>query len=140
MLAGHPPFPGLSAPKLLIAHMIETPESVTTHRAGAPPQLAHVLMRCLEKDPANRWQSVDELLPLLEELVVSLGARAAPKDANERSLDAAAMSGVASVSEMQRAGLEAFERGQWREAFTALSAADTTRRCCLVDWKERRVH
>ena len=124
MLAGHPPFPGLSAAKLLVAHMIETPESVTAHRDGAPPQLAHAVMRCLEKDPADRWQAVEELMPLLEDLVVSLGTRPAPKDPNERSLGAAAISGVGNVSDTRTVGLQAFERGEWHEAFTALSAAD----------------
>ena len=126
MLAGHPPFPGLSAAKLLIAHMTETPESVATYAAGTPPQLTHLVMRCLEKDPANRWQAVDELIPLLQDLVVSLGRRPAPKDANERASGAAAMSGVASVSDKLRTGLDAFERGEWHQAFAALTEADAS--------------
>jgi serine/threonine protein kinase len=123
MLAGSPPFPGLSAPKLLVAHMIATPESVTTHNAGVPPQLAHVVMRCLEKDPANRWQTVDEVIPMLKDLVVSLGARPLPRDAKRSSSSVAAMS---SVNDTVAAGLQAFEREEWHEALAALSAADAS--------------
>jgi TolB-like protein/tetratricopeptide (TPR) repeat protein len=39
---------------------------VTEHRASVPPGLGDVLMRCLEKKPADRWQTAEELLGQLE--------------------------------------------------------------------------
>ena len=42
------------------------PMTVTRHRASIPPALAALVMKCLEKKPADRWQSADELIPMLE--------------------------------------------------------------------------
>lgn len=120
MLAGHPPFAGRPAAKLMIAHMTETPEPVASRRGDAPPRLAHAVMRCLEKDPSDRWQTVDDLVPLLDELVAPpatrpthLGAIAAPLGQATPRDDA-----------LLRCGLEAVERCNWHEAFDALTAAD----------------
>ncbi|MGH7269122.1 MAG: protein kinase domain-containing protein, partial [Polyangiaceae bacterium] len=125
MLAGHPPFSGLSAPKLVIAHMTQTPEPVTASRADTPPQLAQLVTRCLEKNPANRWQTVDALIPALEELLVSASRRPSPRDPNELPvLGTAPMADAAGVGDILHAGLRAVEHCEWHEAFAALSAAD----------------
>jgi tetratricopeptide (TPR) repeat protein len=124
MLSGHPPFPGRSPAKLIVAHMTETPEPVTTYRADAPPQLSELIARCLEKDPSDRWQTVEELMPQLQELVVSQATRGGSRATNERALDSIAMTGASRMGERLRTGLQAFERGEWHGAFDALSAAD----------------
>ena len=66
LLAGQPPFTGASPQMVLAAHVTETPQPVTTHRAAVPPAMAQLVMRCLEKKAADRWQSADELLRELE--------------------------------------------------------------------------
>jgi tetratricopeptide (TPR) repeat protein len=126
MLAGRPPFAGLSASKLIIAHMTETPEPVTTLRGDTPPQLAHLVMRCLEKDPAHRWQTVVTLIPELDELAVSMGGRPLLTDQNRTPLGTGAAPDVVGAGDALRAGLQAVERCDWHEAFAALSAADAT--------------
>ncbi|HKW39607.1 MAG TPA: protein kinase, partial [Gemmatimonadales bacterium] len=66
MLAGRPPFSGLSPQGLLAAQVTATPEPVTRHRDSVPPALAALIMRCLAKHPADRPQSAEELLGQLE--------------------------------------------------------------------------
>ncbi len=61
LLTGAPPFTGTSPQMILAAQVTRTPEHVTKQRASVPPALANVIMRCLEKKPADRWQTADEL-------------------------------------------------------------------------------
>src|SRR5688572_10124083 len=96
MLAARPPFTGGSAQALLMAHVTQTPESVSVHRPSVPPALASVIMRCLEKRAADRWQSAAEIIPQLDAALTpgsgtqptvpvhgtSSGTRAALKQAN----------------------------------------------------------
>ena len=73
LLAGRPPFTGLSAQAVLTAHVTKTPEPVTEHRGTVPPALARLVMRCLEKKPADRWQTAEEMLPQLEAMATPSG-------------------------------------------------------------------
>jgi eukaryotic-like serine/threonine-protein kinase len=66
MLTGEPPFDRATAQAILSAHVLDTPEDVTEKRANVPPVLGELIMRCLQKDKADRWQSAEEMLPLLE--------------------------------------------------------------------------
>ncbi len=66
MLAGEPPFTGRTAQAVLSAHVIETPTPLTSKRNSVPPVLADILMRCLEKAPADRWQRAEDVLHQLE--------------------------------------------------------------------------
>jgi tetratricopeptide (TPR) repeat protein len=124
MLAGHPPFAGLSPSLLIIAHMTKAPESIATRRAGVPPPLARVVMRCLEKDPLDRWQTVTELVGELEARAVPADERvhASPGDA---SLPRAGAAPAATASgDAVRTGRQAFERCDWTGAYAAFTAAD----------------
>jgi tetratricopeptide (TPR) repeat protein/TolB-like protein len=66
LLAGRPPFTGMTARQVLAAHVTEVPRAVTELRESVPASLGGALMRCLEKKPADRWQSAEELLHQLE--------------------------------------------------------------------------
>jgi eukaryotic-like serine/threonine-protein kinase len=72
LLAARPPFTGASPQQILAAHVTAAAEPVTTHRT-MPPALAALVMRCLEKRPADRWQSAEELITQLEVLTPSGG-------------------------------------------------------------------
>jgi tRNA A-37 threonylcarbamoyl transferase component Bud32/tetratricopeptide (TPR) repeat protein len=78
LLAGHPPFHGRSPQKLLAAHLGESPEPIDTLRPDAPPSLARLVMRCLEKEPADRPQSAAELVRALDDVATSGSREAAP--------------------------------------------------------------
>src|SRR5207248_3415220 len=73
LLAGRPPFSGLSPQNLLAAQVTVTPDPVTRHRASVPPPLAALIMRCLAKSPADRPQSAEELVSQLETLATPTG-------------------------------------------------------------------
>ncbi|HWP37865.1 MAG TPA: protein kinase [Gemmatimonadales bacterium] len=77
MLAGRPPFVGSNAQSILAAHIADTPDPVTRHRASVPAPLAALVMRCLEKKPADRWQRAAELLAGLEDMLGSVTSGAA---------------------------------------------------------------
>src|SRR5438309_2169591 len=68
MLTGRPPFTGLSPQSLLAAQVTGAVEPVTRYRENVPPALAALVMRCLAKRPADRWQSANEILEQLEQL------------------------------------------------------------------------
>ena len=73
LLTGRPVFMGTTPQMILSAHMTEPPQPVTNFRDTVPAALESVVMRCLEKRPADRWQSAEELLPQLEALATPSG-------------------------------------------------------------------
>lgn len=68
LLAGSPPFHGRPTQALLAAHIAEAPDQVSKRRPATPAPLAALIMRMLEKRPADRPQTADEVLALLESL------------------------------------------------------------------------
>ena len=72
MLTGAPPFAG-SAQSVLAAHVTRTPAAVTERRSTVPPGLAALVMRCLAKKPADRWQSAVEIHQQLEVMATPSG-------------------------------------------------------------------
>jgi TolB-like protein/Tfp pilus assembly protein PilF len=77
MLTGRTPFQGGSMREVLSAHVIKEPQSILEHRAEIPKGLAHLVMRCLEKDPSDRWQTAEEIVGELK-LVEKGGSTTAP--------------------------------------------------------------
>jgi TolB-like protein len=68
LLVGKPPFTGDSHDVVLAAHLIQAPQSVRAHHPSVPVQLDELVMRCLAKEPADRWQTADEILRQLEQV------------------------------------------------------------------------
>jgi serine/threonine protein kinase/tetratricopeptide (TPR) repeat protein len=66
MLTGRPPFADRAPQQILVAHVTEIPTPIVELREETPPGLNDALMRCLEKKPADRWQTAHELLSALE--------------------------------------------------------------------------
>ncbi|HEU4643802.1 MAG TPA: protein kinase [Gemmatimonadaceae bacterium] len=76
LLAGRPPFVGLTPQRLLAAHISERPQPLHELRPDVPPTLSALVMRCLEKDPAARPQSALDVLASLAQ--VSSGGHTVP--------------------------------------------------------------
>ena len=76
LLAGKPPFSGASPQQILAAHVTTAAEPVSRHRPGVPAALEQLVMRCLEKRPADRFQTADELLAALEPMATPSGGLA----------------------------------------------------------------
>jgi len=73
LLTGQPPFAGRTPQNLLAAHVTEAPEAINKRRASLPPALAALVMRCLEKRPADRPQSASEVVHALDDITTSGG-------------------------------------------------------------------
>jgi serine/threonine-protein kinase len=61
MIAGVPPFDGESAQSILMKQATATPVPIQQHRSEIPPTLAAIVDRTLAKDPAERFQTAEEL-------------------------------------------------------------------------------
>src|SRR5438045_3374225 len=73
LLTGQPPFAGRTPQHLLAAHVTEAPEAITRRRASLPPALAALVMRCLEKRPADRPQSASAAVHALDDITTPGG-------------------------------------------------------------------
>jgi len=62
MLTGTLPFQEDSIMSVMYAHFNQPPRPVTELRPDCPPNLAAAVMRMLEKDPAQRWPSMDDVV------------------------------------------------------------------------------
>ena len=71
MLTGQPPFMG-TPQAVMAAHVHSVPPRIG--RADVPPALVRLVMKCLEKDPAHRYQSADELLAEVDAVSTPSGA------------------------------------------------------------------
>jgi predicted esterase len=71
MLEGHPPFTG-TPQSVMSAHLTKAPPAMG--RADLSPSLRRTVLKCLEKDPALRFQSADELLAEIESIATPSGA------------------------------------------------------------------
>ncbi len=78
LLAGRPPFTHSTSQKQLAAHLAEQPKPVADLRPDAPPALAALVMRCLEKEADARPQSAEEVVRLLETVTSGSGVPAMP--------------------------------------------------------------
>jgi serine/threonine-protein kinase len=65
LLTGHPPFMGDTMAQLCAMVLLEPAPPLTAKRPDAPPGLAQVIQKCLEKDPGARFQSIPELATAL---------------------------------------------------------------------------
>jgi serine/threonine-protein kinase len=68
LLTGQAPFAGRNAQSLIAAHVMETPEPVVSRRSATPAALATIVMRCLEKHPADRPQRAEDILGALDSI------------------------------------------------------------------------
>ena len=75
MLQGRPPFIARDHLELIFAHCKEPPPPFNSLRPHipVPHDIEAVVMRCLEKDPARRFQSMDEMLETMRSANMAAG-------------------------------------------------------------------
>jgi eukaryotic-like serine/threonine-protein kinase len=61
LLTGTVPFSGDTPVEIAMKHLSSVPEPPSGHRAEIPRDLDYVVLRALAKDPAERYQSADEM-------------------------------------------------------------------------------
>ena len=91
ILAGRAPFLGTNPQQVLAGHLTRAPEALSIHRSTVPAALEAIVMRCLEKNASDRWQTAGELLRALEGLSANSGAVVAT-GANAGTVNAATAS------------------------------------------------
>lgn len=70
MLAGAVPFRGPSVPVIMKKHMFDTPPPFASLGTLVAPEVDAVVRNCLEKDPSQRPQTVEELIKNLKEAIM----------------------------------------------------------------------
>jgi serine/threonine-protein kinase len=103
VLVGHPPFHDLAPQQLIVAHAATRPRPLQEHRAAVPPILATLVMRLLEKRPADRPQTAAEVVKTLDAAMseshtaatVGTYAPARPTPARRAAMVVVAIAGVA---------------------------------------------
>lgn len=71
LVSGRPPFENEKPLKVLISHAHDEPVLPSTHRADVPDDLEAIIMRCLRKNPDDRFQSASELASALDDCEVA---------------------------------------------------------------------
>jgi len=102
-LAGRPPFPDGSQFEAMRHHVYTAPPTIRTlnPRCTVSDELEATVLRCLAKNPAERFQSMAEVLAAFERCPEAGGATDAPvsyDDGGRTSVDLLPASGPASVS------------------------------------------
>ena len=99
MLTGTPPFCGRNAQATLAAHASEAATPVVMRRPATPPPLAALVMKLLEKRPADRPQSAESVLTMLDGIATTSGSMLpfAPAP-SKRRVPAWAIAGLAAVA------------------------------------------
>jgi len=72
MLTGRTPFEGETPISVAMKHKSEKPPDPAKLNAQIPQDLSRIILTCLEKDPENRYQSVEKLLVELNAMEAGL--------------------------------------------------------------------
>ncbi|MBK6918572.1 MAG: protein kinase [Deltaproteobacteria bacterium] len=88
MLSGRPPFQRETPLEIVRAHLEADPRPLTELAVDVPPALAAVVMRCIAKQPDDRYASMAELEAALCEAKIAAGLRTAWDDLPLPEIDA----------------------------------------------------
>jgi serine/threonine-protein kinase len=65
MLVGGSPYAATTPQQQMAAHLTQAPAPIHLKRPDCPPALAALIMRCLSKNPDERWQSAEDVVARL---------------------------------------------------------------------------
>lgn len=80
ILTGKPPFTGRDSIDIIVKHIRERAPRAKAARPELPDEVDALVMRCLEKEPHDRFQSMDEVLEALRSVASSTGMSGAFTD------------------------------------------------------------
>ncbi|HET7081965.1 MAG TPA: serine/threonine-protein kinase, partial [Chloroflexia bacterium] len=117
MVAGHVPFDSGTPVVVLTKQAYEAPPPPTMFNPDLPPTVALAVLRALEKDPANRYQSAAEMASALEQIAADLeAARSTPAPVESRP----AAGAPSELHTHYLAGVQAFAAQRWDQAAHSL--------------------
>jgi serine/threonine-protein kinase len=123
MLTGRVPFHGDSAFDTVLRHLNEAPSKVTSLVPELPEKIDTLVLRALEKNPAERYGSAAEMRRVVTQLLGEIAPAAAPAEALGRTLTLSAGAAAARTptSEVrassihgEASGITARPRRNWR--------------------------
>ncbi|MBK7863893.1 MAG: serine/threonine protein kinase [Archangiaceae bacterium] len=79
-LTGRPPFTGKDSIDIIVKHIREKPQSAKHFKPDLPDEVDGFVMRCLAKEPIDRYQSMDDVLEALRGIASSAGMSGAFTD------------------------------------------------------------
>jgi serine/threonine protein kinase len=68
-VTGHPPFRAKGSGEMMMMHMVEAPPRASTLAKDLPAEVDELIMRCLRKEPAERFASGAELAAAIDVLL-----------------------------------------------------------------------
>ncbi|MDU4686519.1 MAG: Stk1 family PASTA domain-containing Ser/Thr kinase [Staphylococcus sp.] len=71
MLVGEPPFRGETAVSIAIKHIQETVPNITEKHPNIPQSLSNVVLKATEKNPKDRYQTIEEMYNDLSSVLVT---------------------------------------------------------------------
>jgi serine/threonine protein kinase/Tol biopolymer transport system component len=125
LLTGRLPFDGKTRDEILSAHLESLPEPLGAHRSDIPVSLGELVMKSIEKNPDDRWQSADEMVANLAMIAVvtsgPVSVAVSPKPKSRRwplGLAGLAVGLIAAVMWSRRAPADTVWRERWNVART----------------------
>jgi serine/threonine-protein kinase len=137
MITGDLPFQAPSVPALLMKQITERPTPIDRKRPETPIEFSQIVMRCLEKDPEDRWPTADALRRALE---TNTFTAAPPREATRRRPAAKSVSGTGAPAAPSR-GISQGEARDWlarRGAPVGQPPARSSRRPERLDREDRK--
>jgi eukaryotic-like serine/threonine-protein kinase len=113
LLTGKVPFEGETAVTIALQHISQPPPPPSQANPAVPAALDAVVLRALQKNPAERYQTADELIAALEQVRSTL-----PKPRDEHAL-----AGAGAAAGLAAAGLVQPGLGSLRQPQPAAAAA-----------------
>jgi Tol biopolymer transport system component len=116
MATGHRAFRGGSKTSLIAAIVSQQPEPITNVVPMSPPALDHVVRRCLEKNPDDRWQSAQDVAAELQWIseAGSQAGTAAPVSARRKTRERVAW--IAALALLVATAAVGWLALRWRQA------------------------
>lgn len=93
LLTGHPPFPDGTLAQRIAKHQTQTPAPIHVDRPDCPQELVAICNRMMRKNPAERYQTAQEVAQALETWIdrqAAVGSATSARAVNEKSPRAAA--------------------------------------------------
>jgi eukaryotic-like serine/threonine-protein kinase len=114
MLAGTPPFVG-TPQAVLMAQIANPPTPLLQLKPEVPPAIAQIVMKCLEKDPANRYLTADGLLQAIESLTTPAGTTPPLTEARSTRVRrrAVRVGAVLAIATVATIGIGRVRRDRW---------------------------
>lgn len=86
MITGEVPFKGDTTVAVALAHLEQSPKPPSVFIPDIPPEIEKIILRCIQKKPERRYQSINELIIALRKCLVMISKSLESSD-EDRDID-----------------------------------------------------